>query len=136
MLRIEKRFVSKMLAHASEENPNECCGILAGIGDLVTHLYRISNAVRSPVRYMMDSHEQLEAILDSDKNGWDMVAFYHSHTHSPAYPSATDIRMALQSGWIDISYVVISLENPADSDVRIFNINEDGLVKEHEIEVI
>ena len=136
MLRIEKLFVSEMLAHASDENPNECCGILAGIGDSVTHLYRISNAVRSPVRYMMDSQEQLEAILDSDKNGWDMVAFYHSHTHSPAYPSATDIRMALQSGWIDVSYVVISLENPEDPDVRIFNINENGLVTEHKIEVI
>ena len=136
MLRIKKRFVSEMIAHAAEESPNECCGILAGIDNSVTHLYRITNAAGSPVRYLMDSKEQLEAILDSDQNGWDLVAFYHSHTHSPAYPSATDVRMALQSGWTDVSYVVISLENSSRSDVRTFHIGEDGSVEEDELKVV
>ena len=32
--------------------------------------------------------------FDDFDRGWDFFAVYHSHTHSPAYPSPTDIRLA------------------------------------------
>ena len=107
-----------MIAHALEEDPNECCGILSGpTGDgAIARLYRVTNTAHSPYRYLMEPQEQLNAMLDSDRNGWDILAFYHSHTHSPAYPSPTDVRMAQESGWMgpDIRYILVSLEDKAN----------------------
>ena len=136
MLRIERRYADEIISHAMVEDPNECCGILAGSGDDVSHLYRITNEVRSPVRYQMDPQEQLNAMLDSERNGWELLAFYHSHTHSAAYPSATDVRMALQSGWLDIYYVLVSLEDRDDPQIRAFRIDESGGVTEEAFEIV
>ncbi len=128
-----------MIAHALEEDPNECCGILSGpAGDgAIARLYRVTNTAHSPYRYLMEPQEQLNAMLDSDRNGWDILAFYHSHTHSPAYPSPTDVRMAQESGWLgpDIRYILVSLEDKANPSVRTFNIGEDGEVTEAEFAV-
>ena len=98
MLLIEKKFADEMIAHAIEDDPDECCGILAGTDQAVSELYRVTNTAHSPYRYLMDPQEQLNAMLDSERKGWDLLAFYHSHTHTPAYPSPTDVRMALESG--------------------------------------
>lgn len=136
MLRIEKRYADEMISHATEEDPNECCGILSGSDSAVDQLYRITNVVSSPVRYQMDPQEQLNAMLDSERNGWELLAFYHSHTHSPAYPSATDVRMALQSGWLEVYYVLVSLEDPAAPQIRAFHIDEDGEVEEEAPEIV
>ena len=135
MLRIAKSYAAEMIAHSLEEDPNECCGILAGNDETVHHLYRITNTAESPFRYLMDPQEQLNAMLDSDRNGWELLAFYHSHTHSQAYPSSTDVRMALQSGWLDVYYILVSLEDKVDPDIRAFRIDENGEVAEAEYEL-
>ena len=132
MLTIGRGFADEMITHSKEEDPNECCGILAGKDDRVAKLYRITNTVASPVRYLMDPQEQLRAMLDADANGWDVMAFYHSHTHSPAYPSPTDVRMAQQSGWLgdDVYYILVSLEDKANPQIRAFRIMESGDILE------
>ena len=121
-----------MIAHAQADDPNECCGILGGADGGVTRLYRITNTAHSPYRYLMNPQEQLNAMLDCDRNGWDVLAFYHSHTHSAAYPSPTDVRMAQESGWIGehVIYVLVSLEDKANPQVRMFNIAPDGAITE------
>ena len=134
MLRIDKAFSDEMIAHSREEDPNECCGILAGKDGMVQELYRITNTAKSPYRYLMDPQEHLNADLDSERKGMEFVAFYHSHTHSPAYPSGTDVRMALQSGYLDVHYVLVSLENKAEPLVRAFRIDESGNIAEDAIE--
>ena len=96
-----------MVQHALEEDPNECCGILAGAGGMVLHHYRITNTQKSPYRYEMDGLEVHLAERETEENGWEFLAFYHSHTHSPAYPSNTDIRLA--ANWPDPYYLIISL---------------------------
>jgi proteasome lid subunit RPN8/RPN11 len=135
LLRIDKRFVDEMIAHSREEDPNECCGILAGVDGAINRLYRITNTARSPYRYLMDPQEFLNADRDSEGNGWEMLAFYHSHTHSPAYPSQTDVRMALESGWLDIYYVLVSLEDKANPSLKAFHISDTGEIGEEEFEV-
>jgi proteasome lid subunit RPN8/RPN11 len=135
LLRIDKRFVDEMIAHSREEDPNECCGILSGADGAISHLYRITNTARSPYRYLMDPQEFLNADRDSEQNGWEMLAFYHSHTHSPAYPSQTDVGMALESGWLDVYYVLVSLENKASPSVRAFHIGDSGDIQEDEFEI-
>jgi proteasome lid subunit RPN8/RPN11 len=135
MIEISDEFVLEMIEHSRLENPNECCGILAGTGGKVTKLYRIQNSTPSPYRYVMDPNEQLKAMKDADERSLDLMAFYHSHTHSPAYPSDTDIRMATESGWVDFCYVLVSLEDSSKPDVRFFDISADGNVNEEEVKI-
>ena len=134
MLTINQHSIDEMTAHALQEDPNECCGILAGPKNTaaVSNLYRITNTSPSPYRYLMDAQEMLNAMQDAERKGWDFIAFYHSHTHSAAYPSPTDVRMAQQSGWLGdaIYYILISLENKANPDIRAFHIQPNGEVIE------
>ena len=135
MIEIAKEFISEMIEHSRLENPNECCGILAGTAGQVTKLYRIQNSTPSPYRYVMDPEEQLKAMKDADERSLDLMAFYHSHTHSPAYPSDTDVRMATESGWVDFCYVLVSLEDSLNPDVRFFDISGDGNVNDEEAKI-
>ena len=116
MLEIPEKIAADMIAHALEEDPNECCGILAGRDGAVYRIYRITNK-------------------DAESNGWEFVAFYHSHTSSRAYPSDTDVRMALQSGYLDVDYVLVSLENREEPDIRTYRISESGEIAEGELRV-
>ena len=103
-----------MIAHArSPTTPTSAVASWPAATAPSPRLYRITNTAHSPYRYLMQPQEQLNAMLDSDRNGWDVLAFYHSHTHSAAYPSATDVRMAQESGWIGeyVIYVLVSLED-------------------------
>ena len=135
MLRIQKKHADEMVAHAREEDPNECCGILGGKHESVSRIYRIANTARSPYRYLMDPQEQLNAMLDLERNGCDILAFYHSHTHSAAYPSSTDVGMALQSGWLDVVYLLVSLEDKLNPQIRAFRIEETGNIVEEEFQI-
>ena len=136
MLSIGKDFADEMITHSLEADPNECCGILSGNDETIKKSYRITNATPSPFRYQMDPQDFLNAMTDGDDNGWDMLAFYHSHTHSPAYPSETDVRMALESWMLDVYYILVSLENEEAPEIRAFHIGEDGEITEEEFQII
>jgi len=133
---IANELIAEMIEHSKTEDPNECCGILAGIDGHVTKLYKIRNSTPSPFRYVMDPNEQLKAMKDADEHSLDLMAFYHSHTHTPAYPSDTDVRMAVESGWVDFCYVLISLEDQSNPDVRFFDISFKGQVTEMNVKII
>ena len=119
-----------MVQHALEEDPNECCGVLAGANGAVLRHYRIANIERSPYRYQMDGRELHMALREIDDNGWELQVIYHSHTHSPAYPSATDVRLA--ANWPDPYYLLVSLMDKQSPDVRLFAII-DGQVAEEPV---
>ena len=122
-----------MVQHALEEDPNECCGILAGAGGIVLHHYRITNTERSPYRYSMDGRELNQVLRELDDNGWEMQVIYHSHTHSPAYPSDTDVRLA--ANWPDPYYLLVSLMDKQSPDVRLYTI-WDGAVTEEPVVIV
>ncbi len=128
---LEKRFLDEMISHARQDDPNECCGILAGKDGRVTKLYRVTNSEHSPYRYNMDSKEFFNAYRDIEDKGWDMFGFYHSHTHTQAYPSPTDRSLA---SWPDSYYLIVSLQDKASPLVRAFTIRN-GTVDEHDLRV-
>ncbi len=132
MLKLERSYVDEIIAHAREDAPNECCGIIAGSDSRATKLYRAVNAEASPYRYNVDPKDLLRIYRDIDSQDWDVLAIYHSHTGTEAYPSATDIRLA---AWPDAYYLILSLEDPANPVLRAFRI-EEGEVSEEEIEVV
>ena len=91
------------------------------------------NADASPVTYRFDSEEQLKVWNQSRDEGLDddPYAIVHSHTHSEAYPSRTDVEQAL---YPDTYYLILSLENRDDPVVRGFRI-VDGEISEEEVSI-
>jgi proteasome lid subunit RPN8/RPN11 len=118
-----------MVAHARAEAPNECCGLLAGRDGRVLQRYPVTNAEASPYRYNMESRELLRAMRDMDGQGWDLLGIYHSHTHTPAHPSPTDVSLAF---YPESLYLLISLIDPGQPVVRAFRIVE-GKISEAEL---
>lgn len=127
MLRISQRFLDEIIAHTKEEDPNECCGLLAGADETVTRLFRIFNSEQSPNLYLMEPKEQFAAFKTMRNEGLTLLAIYHSHTHSPAYPSQTDIRLAY---YPEARYVIVSLENRTAPVMRMFRIIEEKVSEE------
>lgn len=95
-----------MISHCREAYPNEACGILAGKGEDVIKVYKMANIEKSPVSYEFDSREHIKAIRDMRENNLAMLAIFHSHPSSPAYPSAKDMNLAFYE---DCIYVIVSL---------------------------
>ena len=131
MLYLNRKHAKEMVAHALEDDPNECCGILAGKDGEVLALYRMTNVEASPYRYRMDPKELLKVYREIDDSGSDIIAIYHSHTHSEAYPSATDVRLAT---WPEARYILVSLLDKKNPPIRAFHI-ENGAVTEEEMEI-
>lgn len=122
MLTIPQAILDKMVAQAQAEHPLECCGLLAGSHDTVTRLFKMTNADRSPVSYLMDSKEQIAAFKAMRLAGLDLLAIYHSHTHTEAVPSLTDIRLAY---YPDAHYLIISLADRRRPVVRAYRIEQE-----------
>jgi proteasome lid subunit RPN8/RPN11 len=137
LTQIEKRFIDEMVAHARSDLPNECCGILAGRDGRVLKLYRMTNVEASPFRFSMDPGEVVKVDTETGDNGWELLAIYHSHTRSEAYPSDTDVRIAGGTAalWPDVRYVLVSLMDEDNPQVRLFSITE-GAITEEQLDVI
>jgi proteasome lid subunit RPN8/RPN11 len=133
MFRIDKRYIDEMIAHAREDAPIECCGILGGEDGRVLQLYRAKNAEESEFRYSVESHDLLRIYRECDERDWDFVGIYHSHTSSEAYPSPTDVRLAAL--WPEALYFLVSLRDSENPDVRAYRI-VDGQVSEEELEIV
>jgi len=125
-------MIDEMVAHAREEAPNECCGLVASSNGDVKRVYRAANAERSPVKYVVDPRDQIRIQNEIDDHGWELGAIYHSHTRTEPFPSQTDINLA--RNWPDPLYVIVGVAGEAP-DVRAFRI-VDGQVTETELEVL
>ncbi|MBI2867082.1 MAG: M67 family metallopeptidase [Chloroflexi bacterium] len=130
-MKLPRAIVDEMIAHAKAESPNECCGILAGTNGNVLRLYRTTNAEASPVKYTIASRDLYRVYREVEDKGWEIIAFYHSHTFSEAYPSPTDVRLAT---WPDSSYIIVSLQHPEHPVARSFKI-QDGHIAEEPLEI-
>ena len=104
---IPQSVVADMLAHAREEAPRECCGLLVGTGDAVERSVRARNLDERPGRYLIDPQSHFAAIHAARSEGRNVIGAYHSHPASAPVPSATDIAEA--NGSSDFVYVIVSL---------------------------
>ena len=127
---VPKDILEEMVGHCREACPNEACGILSGKGNEVSGVYLISNEEMSPVSYLMDSREQFRVMKDMREKGLSMVAIFHSHPSSSAYPSSKDVSLAFYE---DAVYVIASLAGE-EPEVKAFSIR-DGAIEDVEIVV-
>ena len=130
-LLISREFADQMVTHCRACYPNEACGILAGTGNRVTRVYPMSNAEPTPVSYFMEPKEQFRVMKELRQEGLAMVAIFHSHPQSPAYPSVKDISLAF---YPDAVYVIIGLTNLESPEIKAYTII-DGVVKETLFEI-
>lgn len=115
MLTISQALVDAIVAHARADHPDEACGVIAGpIGsDTPTRFIPMVNAARSPTFYEFDSVDLLALYREMDDNDEIPVVIYHSHTHTEAYPSRTDISLA---GEPEAHYVLVSTRESGNDD--------------------
>jgi proteasome lid subunit RPN8/RPN11 len=130
-LHLTEEQAEEMIRHARREYPDEACGLLAGKDGRVEKVYQMTNADHSPVTYRLDPEEQFRAFMEIEEEGWELLAIYHSHSHSPAYPSATDLGLAF---YPDSLYLIISPADRARPTIRAFRIVE-GVIEEERMEI-
>jgi [CysO sulfur-carrier protein]-S-L-cysteine hydrolase len=130
-VRISPQILDQLIAHAREEAPNECCGMIGGTDGAATTVYRSINAEASPLRYSLDANDQFRIMHQMEESGEDLLGIYHSHTASAPYPSQTDVNLA---AYPDAVYVIVSLQDPEDPEVRGFWIR-DGQIEKAELDV-
>lgn len=115
-MKISQALIEEMVAHAREDLPNECCGMIGGRDSEATVVRRVANSAASPLRYEMDPQEQYNALKSIEDDGEELLAIYHSHTKSAAYPSQTDVNQAVS--WPEQIYVIVSLQDRDAPDVK------------------
>ncbi len=134
-MRIAGTLLDELIAHAREEAPNECCGVVAvevSAPPRAARVHRAKNMAESPLRFEVDGRELLGLIDAIEGDGRDLGAIYHSHTRTAPYPSQTDINFA--ANWPGLEWIIVGLAGDAEPEVRSYLI-EDGQVREVALEV-
>ena len=128
MLRLPRDLYMAMVAHCLSGLPDEACGLLVGSygGDEVTHLFPTANAAASAMVYEIDPKELLRVDRAAQELGADLMGVFHSHTHTDAYPSPTDVAQATDPGW---HYVIVSLRE-GQPVVRSYLIRNGEIIEE------
>ncbi len=134
-MEISPELLEEVVAHAREEAPNECCGVLAveldrseiGQPARAVRAYRAVNTAASPLRFEIDGREVLGLIERIEGEGLELGAIYHSHTRTPPYPSQTDINFAAH--WPGVEWLIVGLAGGEAHEVRSYLI-DDGRVEE------
>jgi [CysO sulfur-carrier protein]-S-L-cysteine hydrolase len=124
-------FYKEIVEQGLREFPNECCGVVASAACVPVKVFAMTIVDASPVTYRLDGREQLRVFDDIDEQGWDLWAIYHSHTHSEAYPSETDLRLAF---YPEARYILLGLADRDDPQMRSFTI-VDGEISERELTI-
>ena len=131
MAELDAVFYKEIVEQALREFPNEACGLIASEAGVPVRVYQMTNSDASPATYRFDGKEQLTVFDELDERGWEMWAIYHSHTHTEARPSETDVKQAF---YPDSRYLVLSVADRDAPVLRSFFIR-DGRVDEEELTV-
>ena len=89
-----------------------------GAGRAGLEVYPAANAARSARLYTVEPRDLLRADRAAEAAGCSLIGVWHSHTHTAAYPSPTDISQAPDPDW---HYVLVSLSD-TDPVLRSYRI--------------
>ncbi len=123
---------SEVIAHALSGLPHEACGLLAAPSgtEQADRFFPVRNAAESSQIYRLDDAEYLQAERAADAEGLALVAVMHSHTHTTAYPSPTDVRDASAfDPFGALLYVIVSLKDPEPA-LRCYRILDGEITEE------
>ena len=127
MLQLSNALHDELIAQCRSRYPKEACGVLAGLDGVVAQVYPMTNVEDSPIGYAMDPKEQLALEKQMRANAQRMLAIYHSHTATDAYPSSVDVGLAISP---DLSYVLVSLKRPQEPVLKSYRIDGQHVTEE------
>jgi proteasome lid subunit RPN8/RPN11 len=131
LLRLTERQYAVIVGHCYDGYPEEACGLLTGRfsggepDGRITDAVPCINAEHSARTYTVDPRDMLRVMRDAEARGDDIVGVWHSHTHTDAYPSPTDVRLAVDPAWI---CAIVSLRDTVPV-LRAYRIR-DGVIAE------
>jgi len=133
VLRLPIDAATELVGHAFGCLPEEACGLLVGTAATgeVRRFVACRNAAASSRVYAIDGRDILRTERAAEDEGLELIGVVHSHTHTEAYPSPTDVAQAPDPGW---HYVIVSLKRE-DPSTRSFRI-VDGVITEEPVVVI
>lgn len=119
---------SRLVAHCIASLPHEGCGLLVGEPDAATVRDAIGtpNAAGSALVYEIDPRDQLVIDRGASAQGLEVIGAFHSHTHTDAWPSPTDVAAAVDPSW---HWVIVSLRH-ADPVLKSFLIARGAIEEE------
>jgi [CysO sulfur-carrier protein]-S-L-cysteine hydrolase len=122
----------EIVEHGLREFPNECCGFIAAQDGVPCKVFTMSNIDASTNTFRIDGKEQLQVSSEMDERGLELWGIYHSHTHSEAVPSPTDVQQATfrQAFYPDSRNIIVSLADRAAPVMRSFFIVDGGVTEE------
>ncbi|MDP3714745.1 MAG: M67 family metallopeptidase [Mycobacteriales bacterium] len=127
MLTLSREMLDRVLAHARRDHPDEACGVIAGRDGVATRVFEMANADRSPTGFTFDSAEWLAVYRDVDDADEELLAVYHSHTMTEAYPSRTDV---LWSRTTEFAHWLLVSTRTDDDEVCSYVITDGEVVEE------
>ncbi len=130
-MRLSQEGYLTLIGHCYDGLPDEACGMLAGplepgtfVPDgRIEAVYPCGNADVSSRTYTVDSKDLIRALRDAESKDLELVGVFHSHTHTEAWPSPTDVRQAMEPSWL---YVIVSLKD-GDPVLRAFRITDGNI---------
>ncbi|MGB2757798.1 MAG: M67 family metallopeptidase [Acidimicrobiia bacterium] len=135
VLRLTRAQHETVIDHCVAGLPHEACGLLVGpwsdgmpVGP-VSSVVPCDNADQSAMTFSIAPKDMLRVMRDAEDAGNDIAGTWHSHTHTDAYPSPTDVRQAVDANW---TYVIVSLAF-GDPVLRGFHIRDGNIA---EIQVV
>jgi proteasome lid subunit RPN8/RPN11 len=105
-------------AHAADEAPNECCGVLVLRDGVAERYVRGRNALASPYRYELEIDPDVWFLED---DGYELAVF-HSHPETEPRPSRTDRERA--GLWAGRPFVIYGLKL---DELRAWRIERDAV---------
>lgn len=117
-MKIRQAIFDRIVAHALDERPNECCGLLIGTADTIEDAVQARNVKRSATRFQVEPADHFAAIRRARSTGREVIGAYHSHPNGPSGPSETD-RARLTDP--SMFHVIVSLAHGTRT-VRAFRI--------------
>jgi len=135
-VRISRELLEEIAAHAREEAPNECCGMVAGRDGTAVRVARARSRDPSPLRYEVEPGDLHRIVTEIEDGGEELAAIYHSHVRSEPYPSQTDVNLAIdhrgEQLWPGTLYLIFGLR---EQEARLWDIRPGGEVVEVALEV-
>ena len=132
MIRIPVAALERIREHARETYPRECCGALLGRASQhdgatkdVTRPVALANTTHEMPerRYLIPAATVREIGRAAERDGLEIVGFYHSHPDHPPEPSELD----RQQAWPWYTYLIVAAHSDDRTPVRAWQLVEDGL---------
>lgn len=120
-MQISASALSRIIRHAENTRPLECCGVLLGRQpDAISEAVEVRNVAEDPERYLLDPKGHLDVRRQARQIGLEIVGFYHSHPHSSARPSVRDVAEANYPGHF---YLIIALGD-TQPEIRLYRLTD------------